>query len=142
MRNVFRSRLRDARGASKENLLFRTAKHVFIWFVSLSRDKEMNTIIFPKKTMFAILSLLSKSLLITKKERTNYPTEQPVMFISLSNDKETNQMKACFAARNSKFFLLAKRASRKARTKNVARTGLPPLRTLLPRVLTPTLRVG
>ena len=87
MRNVFRSRLRDARGASKENLLFRTAKHVFIWFVSLSRDKEMNTIIFSKKTMFAVLSLISKSLLITKKEQTNYPTEQLAMYL-LSSDKK------------------------------------------------------
>jgi hypothetical protein len=34
--------LRDARFASKKNLLFRAAKHAFIWFVSLSRDKEMN----------------------------------------------------------------------------------------------------
>ena len=31
----------------------------FLWFVSLSFDKEMNTIIFSKKTMFALLSLLS-----------------------------------------------------------------------------------
>ncbi|MBQ7319159.1 MAG: hypothetical protein IJW97_03135 [Clostridia bacterium] len=34
--------LRDARFASKKNLLFRAAKHAFIWFVSLSFDKEMN----------------------------------------------------------------------------------------------------
>ena len=51
-----------------------------------------------------------------------------IVFISLSRDKETNQMKTCFAARNSKFFLLAPRASRKARTKNIARhKGLHPL---------------
>jgi hypothetical protein len=35
--------MRDARFASKKNLLFRAAKLVFIWFVSLSFDKEMNT---------------------------------------------------------------------------------------------------
>ena len=79
--------MRDARGASKENLLFRTAKHVFIWFVSLSRDKEMNTIIYPKKNMFAVLSLLSKSFLQAREERTNRPTEQPVMYF-LSSDKK------------------------------------------------------
>ena len=37
--------------------------------------------------MFAVLSLLSKSFLITKKERTNYPTEQPAMYF-LSSDKK------------------------------------------------------
>ena len=47
----------------------------------------MNTIIFSKKTMFAVLSLISKSLLVTKKERTNYPTEQPAMYF-LSSDKK------------------------------------------------------
>ena len=83
--------MRDARFASKKNLLFRAAKHVFIWFVSLSRDKEMNTIIFPKKNMFAVLPLLSKNLLQTKKERTEHPIEQPVMFILCVGKERTKE---------------------------------------------------
>ena len=79
--------LRDARFASKKNLLFRAAKHVFIRFTSLGRAKEVNIIVFTKKNMFAVLSLLSKNFLQAKIERTNLSTEQPVMYF-LSSDKK------------------------------------------------------
>ena len=114
----------------------------FLWFVSLSFDKEMN-ITGCSVEWFVRSFFVTKRLLEINERTANIVfLEKIIVFISLSRDKETNQMKTCFAARNSKFFLLAKRASRKARTKNVARTGLPPLSTPPHRVLTPTLRVG
>ncbi|MBQ7847657.1 MAG: hypothetical protein IJ344_05155, partial [Clostridia bacterium] len=85
--------LRDARFASKKNLLFRAAKHVFIRFTSLGRAKEVNIIVFAKKTMFAVLSLISKNFLQTKKERTNYPTEQPASHFFVPN-KEMGERKS------------------------------------------------
>ena len=41
--------------------------------------------------MFALLPLLSKNLLQTKEERTNLPTEYPVMFLLLVSEKGTEK---------------------------------------------------
>jgi hypothetical protein len=58
-----------------------------IFSVPFCSTTKRNIKFFPKKNMFAVLSLLSKNLLQMKKERTNLSTEQPVMYF-LSSDKK------------------------------------------------------
>ncbi|MBQ7318727.1 MAG: hypothetical protein IJW97_00915, partial [Clostridia bacterium] len=55
--------------------------------VPFSLTRKRNIKFFPKKNMFAVLSLLSKNFLQAKIERTNHSIEQPVMYF-LSSDKK------------------------------------------------------
>ena len=85
--------MRDARFASKKNLLFRAAKHVFIWFVSLSFDKEMN-ITGCSVEWFVRSFFVTKRLLEINERTANIVfLAKTIMFTSLARPKEVNRRK-------------------------------------------------